>query len=243
MMAHNTFPKHETDYPPEIDYSDPTNRACDSIVTAFLAYRIGAKAELWQPSAIDKISGRSGGTATQPAQAYTNILTLLENGAEIVETGLFDTNRLLKEGRSYLEEFYKKTWLAGDPEGFGSFWDSSLSDLVDATLSFDERIRQDFSHTYTRVLERPTLDSLETFTNDGYVSKCVLTSNLGYGFGHAVVALDVEGPDGLNQVKMFNPSAAARENVEGPILSVPRGEFNSRWMKSDGVLAVRRADY
>ena len=149
-----TLRNTRAEYPEGIDYYDPSNRACDTMATAFLMYRIGAPEEVWQPEAIDRISGRNPNMPTEPVQIFNNLLALLEQGAEIIELCPFDSSRLIAEGLSYLEEFYKDdAWLQEDAEDFYSYWKENLDEFIAAYIAFNARITGEFSDRYHSTLD------------------------------------------------------------------------------------------
>jgi hypothetical protein len=228
-------------YPAGIDYYDPTHTACDSAATAFLMWRIGAPEALWYPDAIDMISGRGPGQATSPQMSYANLLALLEEGAEMLEITPFDSSRMYSEGLGYLEEFYQNDpWFIEEPEDFYTCWSDSLEPYIEATDSFERRVRSDFRNSFTQVQKMPKLDELRAVSDQGFNVKIVQTTGKGVAFGHMAVLNGIQMVKPKSMATMFNPELAHREKIEGPIVNWPLGEVYGQWIRTSGIIGVKK---
>lgn len=239
-MTNAPYPISALRYPPEIEYFDPGNSACDPITTAYLLWRIGASEDLWQPNAVAEISGQLDGELSEPARGYRNTLLLLENEADIVNIDPFDRKRLVAEGLDYMADFHADGWLKDDPTGFQNYWQDNLEEFVDASKEFDLRTQRDFSSTYRSEVRKPSIEDLQTLQRGGRDIKCMVKSNLGPGIVHTVVAVNFAEIKGFKVTDVFNPNLAASCEVEGPILSMVGEWFEDEWIAAEGILAVRK---
>jgi hypothetical protein len=241
-MTQQNFEKCSTEFPAEIDYYDPTNSACESAATAYLMWRIDAPSVLWAPEAIDGISGRQPGQATEAYMVYKNLLGLLEQGAELTEVAPFDPSKLLSSGIVYLEEFHKNSWVKEEPEHFYNFWAVELDTFTEAIANFEERVNTEFRHSFHRTIERPEINDLQNMLSDGNAVKVCLASEIDVNVVHMVIVTGTETSPKESYVIQFNPELAHRAEVDGPILSWPLNDFCGKWVHDGGIIGVKRHD-
>jgi len=223
-------------FPEGIDYYDPTHTACDSAATAYLMWRIGAPSHLWNPDAIDDISGRLPGKPSDNYMIFKNLLALLENGAEMQEITPFDPSKFLTRGLSYVEEHHKDDWLKEDPEDFYSYWAETLDDFTEATADFEERTHTDLRHLFNRVIRQPNEDDLRRFLIGGYAVKAFEKTKL---FNHMVVATSIRTEDSGLYITKFDPDLAHRALINGPIVGCSLVDFCHRWIRDEGIIGVK----
>lgn len=154
--------------PEDINYYAPNENWCDSAAKAYLMYRLGAPPRLWEPSAIDELTGRQAGERTSDDSAAW--LALLSLGTTLKIISDFDDQRFIKEGKPYLDEFYADKWYKKDPAGFDSYWTAQRVEAEIASCEAFNTKARTYGKQWTVLKENPSLKHIERFNEDtGYL--------------------------------------------------------------------------
>lgn len=228
----------QTDLPHGIDYRAHGVNGCYSAAIAYLMYRIGAPSRLWDPSAIDAITRREKDRGTSPTNTRQAVLSLLENGAEIIKVSAFDAERCLAEGLSYVREFDRDGWQAEDPDGYYAYWtEERVHDDITQRREYRRRL-QAYGERAREVIREPTMQDIKKLVGAGYAVLAAINNGGDPGTCHVVVVVGVEREPGrqIDSLLYF-------DNNHDEIRSRYEMNFEDRLYADEGVLAVRAGQH
>lgn len=200
----------------------PEPNACMSCVTAQILYMAG-KTDTPDVGTIDAVIGRKPGQPGDPNAAYLHIL---DQGLQVTSIVQFDEDRYIKEGISYLKEYYQNEW--------NRSYDAYFTRKV---VRRDQRNRKtyrekyaNYAALYSEEKRKPDLSDIENLLRQDYLVDIRIKESADIS-RHAVLAY---GMTDTGDFKLYNPQF----DSDG-IMPATKDYLSSVFLPNDGIIGIR----